>query len=200
MSNSQITKDPVRDDILIKARDLFGHFGFRKTTMEDIAKAIGKTKSALYYYYKTKEEIFEAVVLRDIDHQRTLSEEMIASVDSSVEKVRLLYTTILGSIREKADKFSIFRADLAENPLLLENIAKQRDSYIENILKEILRYGIGRKEIRPMSEDEMMVWAKTTNLAMRAVGSRMFLEDDYAFIEKHLAFLADTLLHGITQK
>ena len=77
MSNSQETKDPIREEILNGARELLERYGFKKTTMEDIARQIGKSKSALYYYYKTKEEIFGAVILQDIDIMQKLVTEAI---------------------------------------------------------------------------------------------------------------------------
>ena len=59
----QITKDDsmVRE-ILSTAKNLFAQHGLKKTTMEDIANAMGKGKSTLYYYFPGKIEIFEAVV------------------------------------------------------------------------------------------------------------------------------------------
>lgn len=200
MSNSQITKDPIREDILAGARILFERFGFKKTTMEDIARQVGKSKSALYYYYKTKEEIFEEVVLEDIDRQRMQAEEAISKVESAAEKFRVLFISLLSSIKEKTDKFSIFRSDLYENPLLFLSIGKQRDGYLEEILKDILILGISRGEIKVMSNAEMDVWARVTNLTIRAIGGKIFLEDDFAYIEHHLGFLADTMINGVLQK
>lgn len=200
MSNSQVVKDPIREEILRKAAELLGRFGFKKTTMEDIARAIGKSKSSLYYYYKTKEEIFEAVVAEDMDESRRTTEEKMNSVELAPEKFRLMFTTIFGSIREKIDKFSVFRADVMENPTLMENIGKERDVYMENLLRDLVLYGIERGEIRKMTEEEISVWTKVTNMTMRAIGQRLFLEDNFAYVEKHMDFLAGTMLNGIAVK
>ena len=197
MSNSQVVKDPIREEILRKAAELLGRFGFKKTTMEDIARAIGKSKSSLYYYYKTKEEIFEAVVAEDMDESRRITEEKMNTVESAPEKFRLMFTTIFGSIREKIDKFSVFRADVMENPALMENIGKERDVYMENLLRDLVLYGIERGEIRKMTEEEIGVWTKVTNMTIRAIGHRLFLEDNFAYVEKHMDFLAGTMLNGI---
>lgn len=61
-----VKDDIVKADILKAAEKLFQQFGLRKTTMEDIAKAMGKGKSTLYYYYNNKEEIFDAVVMKEM--------------------------------------------------------------------------------------------------------------------------------------
>lgn len=196
MTNSQNLKDPIRDEILNGAKELFERFGFKKTTMEDIARQIGKSKSSLYYYYKTKEEIFEAVVLSDIDAQRAITAEAVQKVEPAPEKFRVLFTTMLKDVKEKANRFSFFRADVYENPFLLSNIIKHRDIYIEELLKDILILGISRQEVKVMNNAEMGLWAKTINLTMKSIGSRIFLEDD-SFSEEQLTFLANTLFNGV---
>ena len=45
-------------EILIAARDLFNRQGYPKTSVDDIAQAVGMQKSSLYYYFKNKEELF----------------------------------------------------------------------------------------------------------------------------------------------
>src|SRR5688572_30958068 len=124
MSNSQDLKDPIRDEILNGARDLFERFGFKKTTMEDIARQIGKSKSALYYYYKTKEEIFEAVILNEIEASHALVAEAVKKEASATSKFRVLFTTLLEGVKQKANKFSIFKTDLHENHFLFDSIVK----------------------------------------------------------------------------
>src|SRR5436189_5154872 len=111
MSNSQDIKDPIREEILNGARELFQRFGFKKTTMEDIARQIGKSKSALYYYYKTKEDIFEAVVLYEVDAQRAQVAEAVKTEESATKKFRLLFTSMLEDVKQKASKFSIIKTE-----------------------------------------------------------------------------------------
>ena len=50
--------ESVRVSILEAAQGLFSKFGYKKTTMEDIAQELHKGKSSLYYYFKNKEENF----------------------------------------------------------------------------------------------------------------------------------------------
>ncbi|NOR33699.1 MAG: TetR family transcriptional regulator [Bacteroidales bacterium] len=57
-----VIKEEVRAHIVGIARRIFTRYGFRKTTMEEIASASQMGKSSIYYYFKSKEEIFRAVV------------------------------------------------------------------------------------------------------------------------------------------
>ncbi len=51
-----------RADILKAARGLFERFGYKKTTMDDIARAAGITKPTVYTYFKGKKDIIVALV------------------------------------------------------------------------------------------------------------------------------------------
>ncbi len=53
--------------ILAAASDLFAHYGYDKTTMEDIAHAAHVSKGALYLHYRSKEDLFDALILRETD-------------------------------------------------------------------------------------------------------------------------------------
>ncbi len=50
-----------REIIISSALDLFRHYGYRRTSMEDIARAAAVAKGTLYLYFKSKDELFEAI-------------------------------------------------------------------------------------------------------------------------------------------
>ena len=63
-----MTKDEIIIQAIIDAaKKLIQQYGLNKTTMEDIAKAAGKGKSTLYYYFKSKEDIFDEVIKQEMD-------------------------------------------------------------------------------------------------------------------------------------
>ena len=75
-------KNKVKQDIIEVAASIFSRFGYKKTTMEDIASAINMGKSSLYYYFKSKEEIFEAVVVHEAELlKKSLQEVLILYKD-----------------------------------------------------------------------------------------------------------------------
>ncbi|MDA3859611.1 MAG: TetR/AcrR family transcriptional regulator [Melioribacteraceae bacterium] len=57
--------DDKKERIITIAEQLFARFGIQKTTMEDIAKKARMGKSTMYYYFKSKEEVFAEVMRRD---------------------------------------------------------------------------------------------------------------------------------------
>ncbi|MBN8293590.1 TetR/AcrR family transcriptional regulator [Rhodobacter sp. NTK016B] len=54
--------DPRRVAILMAATEVFARYGFKRTSMEDIAKAAGLSRTALYQSYRNKQDIFRSLV------------------------------------------------------------------------------------------------------------------------------------------
>lgn len=53
--------------ILDAAAELFGHYGYDKTTVSDIARAAGISKGAIYLHFASKEALLEALILREME-------------------------------------------------------------------------------------------------------------------------------------
>lgn len=68
----RIVKDPIerRNEILDAAETLFTTKGYNETTIIDILKAVGIAKGTFYYYFKSKEEVLDAILVRLIDGDR----------------------------------------------------------------------------------------------------------------------------------
>ncbi len=52
--------------ILDAAASLFVHYGYDKTTVDDIAREAGVSKGAIYLHFKSKDDLFEGLLLREI--------------------------------------------------------------------------------------------------------------------------------------
>ncbi len=77
----RIVKKPEerRKEIILASRDLFLSKGYDNTTMQDIMAKLLIAKGTTYYYFKSKEEILEAVV----DH---MLDDYLLSIRSSLDK------------------------------------------------------------------------------------------------------------------
>ncbi len=60
-------KTDIREQIVLTASNIFSKYGFRKATMDEIAQSMGKGKSSIYYYFESKEAIYEAVIEREAE-------------------------------------------------------------------------------------------------------------------------------------
>jgi hypothetical protein len=53
----------TKTHIIEKAKAVFMQYGYTKTSMEDIAKAVGLNKASFYHYYANKQDLFFNVIL-----------------------------------------------------------------------------------------------------------------------------------------
>lgn len=85
--------DVTRTEILQHAEDLFGHYGFKKTSMADIAERAKMSPGNLYRYYRNKQAIGVAVVEQFFRMSEAAIEAAIVSSDEPEKRLRLLFIT-----------------------------------------------------------------------------------------------------------
>jgi AcrR family transcriptional regulator len=73
MSTSQSPRTDTRVRIIAVALELFSEQGYEKTSLREIADRLGVTKAALYYHFKTKDDIVHGIV-----------ETMAAPIDETI--------------------------------------------------------------------------------------------------------------------
>ena len=66
LQNGVNKRDANRENILKIAQEIFSKYGYKKTTLDDIANAVRKGKSSLYYYFDSKEDLFQAVIMKEV--------------------------------------------------------------------------------------------------------------------------------------
>ena len=66
-SASKPSEDPRRRKLMDAALGIFVRFGFRKTSMDEVARAAGVSRQVLYLHFATKEELFRATVQHALD-------------------------------------------------------------------------------------------------------------------------------------
>jgi AcrR family transcriptional regulator len=73
MSSQELTKEKI----VQQARTLFVEKGFQDVSMRSIAKQVGCTHGALYYHFKNKVELFDAIVEVDFSELNNLLEDTV---------------------------------------------------------------------------------------------------------------------------
>lgn len=138
----------TRQAILDAALNLFADKGFFGTSLRDVAAAVGVRESALYNYFKSKEALFEALVLAD---QHTKLEQLSATIDGPITDGRaVLEEMAITSLERFADPrheklFRILMSDglrLARTGRinLFERMGDERER-LHAILRRLMREG-----------------------------------------------------------
>jgi AcrR family transcriptional regulator len=137
------------DSILAEGAKLFAARGFSATSMQDLADAVGVTKSALYYFFRDKDEIYERIVMSTL-------EDLNAAVREAVEREMGARDKILAAFIAHARFFSdnlpryvataLGFAGVKEMPARVQANAL-RDQY-EQTIRNIIREGSESGELR----------------------------------------------------
>ncbi len=127
---ARITKAPEerRLEIIETAKKLFGEKGYSKTSVEAIIKEMGVAKGTFYYYFKSKEEVLEAVVNHTLDQIVDMVEQVAndASLDALTKMQLLLSDSHIGN--EDTE-------ELVEHLHLPANRALHEATNIQTVLK-----------------------------------------------------------------
>ncbi|MDA3885251.1 MAG: TetR/AcrR family transcriptional regulator [Candidatus Delongbacteria bacterium] len=80
-------KDPTsKEKIILSAMELFARNGFIPTTVDSIAKKAGLSKGSIYNYFKSKEEIFKAIISTMLEFSDIMISE-IKKIKEPLEKL-----------------------------------------------------------------------------------------------------------------
>ena len=109
-------------DLMIEvARQLFARVGFTNTTMNDIADASKKGRRTLYTYFRNKDEIFHAVIERELErlwHDLELIRRLPASPE---DKILTMLLTHLDKMKDLVLRNGSLRAEFFRDIWLVEN-------------------------------------------------------------------------------
>ncbi|KMQ75749.1 transcriptional regulator, TetR family [Marinobacter subterrani] len=95
-----LVSDPngARGRLLTEAARLFREKGYERTTVRDLAAAVGIQSGSLFHHFRTKEEILKAVMVETIRLNTALMQAALEAADSIRDKLRGLVRAELESI------------------------------------------------------------------------------------------------------
>ena len=192
-----LKKEKARAELVKAARKAFTTRGFSKTTMDDIARAAGKAKSTLYYYFKNKEDAFQAVINFEGETLKNVLLDIIHDPDRTTrEKMEDYILTRWQRFEELGNYYQTMRMEFLENYDFVQKYRMQYDELEVKLISSILKQGVEDNTFRMAPKDVEMV-ALTIVLSMKALEIPFFAKDRYNAIEPKLRTLLDVLFYGI---
>ncbi|HEX7684066.1 MAG TPA: TetR/AcrR family transcriptional regulator [Trinickia sp.] len=82
----------VRDQIVAAATEHFSRYGYEKTTVSDLAKAIGFSKAYIYKFFESKQAIGEMICANCLHEIETDVRAAVAEAELPAEKLRRMFT------------------------------------------------------------------------------------------------------------
>src|SRR6476620_8707785 len=84
----------VRDQIIEAANEHFSHYGYEKTTVSDLAQAIGFSKAYIYKFFDSKQAIGEAICSKTVNQIVVEVEQAVTSASTPTDKFRRMFKTL----------------------------------------------------------------------------------------------------------
>jgi len=165
--------------------------------MEDIAKAMGKGKSTLYYYYCSKEEIFQAVVRRDIEEVFKYTEQAVEREETAVAKFRAFAVTKIEALQKKSNLYQLVRGDIQESKKCLEHVKADYSLQEINLVKKILSFGIESGEFGNVSTDDLDILPLIIVSAFVGLERDLFVEKKFTDLQTRMDSIVNILINGL---
>ena len=188
-------------DIIDTARVLFKKSGFKKTTMGDIARSLGKAKSSLYYYYPSKEDIFEAVLYSEMDELLDQIQRSIRQATSSKEKLTIYCRCRLVKLNELcnlSDALKSEMGELHELHCITTRLKQQFDTSHVELVREILEEGVSNGEFKKINKDNIELVAYLMVSSFRGLAAPLMVSQNLSpRLDLQIDSIVDIMVEGI---
>ena len=137
-----------KEEVINAARDLFTKYGYKKVSMDEIAKEANVTKKTIYSYFSDKEAMFKYFASEELQSMKEKIENDVNSSTSFIDKVsKILYESLL--FRKNSDLIKTIIKEISKNNTAeCISFLKFYDDEIVSYIEEKIRQEIQNKTIK----------------------------------------------------
>ena len=199
-----LKEDIIHQQILQAAQRLFQRHGYQKVTMDDVAKAIGKGRSSLYYYYKNKDEVFDAVMDAEISDIIAEIERLVKPAITVEQKLQAFaINKITISLKRKSFFESLETGmssdEISEYVQKRQAIKKRIRKKEVTLLSQILAQGIEKGEIPAINSKKQETIIFVFMSSLRGLHPEMYFFHDYDRVRHGIEMLVQMVMEAIKQ-
>ena len=186
----------VRDQIVAAATEHFRLYGYEKTTVSDLAKAIGFSKAYIYKFFESKQAIGELICANCLHEIETDVRTAIDGVDRPPEKLRRMFkVSVESSLRLFFEDRKLY--DIAASAATEHwEAARSYEERIQIMLQDILRQGRETEEFErktPLDEAATAIY-----LIMRPYLNPLLLQYNFDHIDDAPTQLSSLVLRSLS--
>jgi len=139
---TSVTEHTTRERILRAAASLFRQQGYNGTSMQDLAKAVGLTKSSLYHHFPSKDALLLEILEATVDRTYPTVQHVAEADSAAAERLRTaIHMHVIELIRDRDNQACFIEEGRHLAPDYMETYLRKRDSY-ERFFRRILEDGI----------------------------------------------------------
>lgn len=168
-------KEHRREEILDAAQKVFFEKGLQVSTMDEIAEAAELSKGTLYLYYKSKEDLYLAVMIRGMETLCEMFERTIATGKSSLELLNDFGQTYYEFFRLHPNYFRMLH--FFQNPIFHKQVSEEMMEHCSRENQKIWKLVIGviergisegmlRSDLAP-GEMAVILWLNSNAILVR---------------------------------
>lgn len=199
-----IQDDILPQQILQAAMQLYQKHGVKKVTMDDVSKAIGKSRTSIYYYYKNRDEIFDAVM-------DALISEVIGEISQAVNNASSVKDKInafcLTKVKTSIDRRSLFKAiesgmdteEISRYSQVMTELHKRLMQQETSLLKKVLSDGSRNSTIRELKPKESGMFIFIILSGIRGIKREMSYDNDFSKLDYAVEVLAGMAMQWLEQ-
>ncbi len=187
--------DIIHHEILQVALRLYRKSGPSKVTMENVAKATGRSRSSLYYYFKNRDEIFQAVLDRIAEDVAVEIRLAVAAAVNLNDKIYAYCSTKIKTSQEWKSVFSAMDQSMdadekSKHTKIMDALHKKLIYLERGILTEALS-AVGRQPARVLGNAEQDMLAFIISSGIRGIRREIYDHNDPHDAKAAAALLSD---------
>lgn len=186
--------DETRAKIVGVAAKIFGKYGFKKTSVDEIAKAAHKAKGSIYYYFDSKEELFKEVVSNELNHVKDELTRIARERTDPQSKIKKYMVTRMLLLGHAVNYHETLKADILEQLDFVEEIKSDFYRTETDLVRDMLKEGIDNKTFIPLDYDMV---AELFIMVCKGLEMPFFLQKRYLEYAGRLEELNEILLKGV---
>ncbi|ACF13675.1 transcriptional regulator, TetR family [Chloroherpeton thalassium ATCC 35110] len=182
-SRKEREKEQRRKSILKAATEVFFEKGFQQASMDMIAERSQLAKGTLYLYFKSKEDLYLALMEDGLDILHNMFDEAIEAGESIEEKVRNVTKAYYGFTQTHHDYYQVMM--MMDSGLLSDKVDQNQLQHIRLLqmsgvekLQKVVEEGISQGHYEPSTDAKILVlmaWAATWGAIMLSTEKRKIL-------------------------
>jgi len=189
--------EKMKQQILVAAKSVFIKYGYNKVSMDDIAKALGKSRSTLYHYFKNKKEVFELIAFTEFKHIMELAEQEVIKGKSIQDNLIDYYSKKADCANELLVAYSSLAEEIKAHEDVFYEISKMQVEAEASVLRRILEWAIEQKEINTSKERDISFLSRVLTTALRSFEQEVFLQNKFSTFKVNLSMLVEILCKGL---
>ncbi|MCX6234337.1 MAG: TetR/AcrR family transcriptional regulator [Bacteroidetes bacterium] len=189
--------DETRKNILEVASKIFGKYGYKRTTIGEIASSAHKAKGSVYYYFVSKEDLFKEVVGKELNVLKVELSRISEGKEDPINKLKNYLVTRMRLLSNAVNYHETLKSNILDQLDFVEDVKNEFYRYEAVLLSGILKEGVENNVFKPI---DYKMASEVIIMVTKGLEMPFFLQNKYKELETRSEELFNILMTGMTVK